>query len=401
MRTIEPAEAVSFARATVLGLLRQPVDGEAEHKAAFLEPSRSWAAFDDGRVVGTLFSLAGELTVPGGMLPASKISGVGVASTHRRRGLLTEMITADLRASVARGEPVAVLIAAEYPIYGRYGFGPATQNVTYTIDVTRARLRERSGRPVRPLDGDAAREHILAVYERFRPLVAGALDRSSARWDVLLGANPNPRHPHEPLFTVGVADADGTPAGYLRYRVREGWRDGLADATLEVAELVAANPAAEARLWQFCLEVDWVATVRAADRGPDELLAHLLVDPGVLRRDDCWPFLWVRLLDVPRALAGRRYAVAGTLVVEVRDPLGHADGRYRLDGGPDGASCQPITAPPDLSMDVDTLGSLYLGGGGATGLAAAGRLAEHRPGAARLAEAMLRTGSAPWCNTWF
>lgn len=401
MRTIEPAEAVSFAAAMVRGLLRQPVPGEAEWHAARLEPSRSWAAFDGETIVGTLTSHAVELSVPGAVLPASKIDGVGVASTHRRRGLLTEMITSDLRASAARGEPLAVLIAAEYPIYGRYGFGPASTNVTYTIDARRARLAERADRPVRLLDADAARPHIVAVYERFRRGQPGALDRPDRVWDQVFGVASKPGREHQPAFHVGTVDADGRPDGYLIYRVEQGWTHGLADSTLHVVELVAVDPAAEARLWRHCLEVDWVSTLRASDRAPDELLAHLLMDPGVLRLEDRWPFLWLRLLDVPTTLAARRYPVPGRLVIEVRDPLGYADGRYLLDGGPDGAACQPTNAQAQVSLPASVLASLYLGEGRAALLARAGRITEHETGALARLDAMFRSGTAPWSATWF
>lgn len=401
MRTIEPAEAVGFAAAMARGLLRQPAPGEAEWRAARLEPSRSWAALEDEAIVGTLTSQAVQLSVPGGVLPASKIDGVGVASTHRRRGLLTKMITADLRASVARGEPLAVLIAAEYPIYGRYGFGPASTNVTYTVDALRARLTDRADRQVQLLEGDAARRHVVGVYERFRPGQHGAFNRSERVWDVVFGVATNPAKEHRPAFHVGTVDANGQPDGYLIYRVEQAWRHGLADSTLHVVELVATNAAAEARLWQHCLDVDWVSTLSAGDRAPDELLAHLLVDPGVMRVADRWPFLWLRPLDVPAILAARRYQVPGRLVIEVLDPLGYADGRYLLDGGPDGSDCQPTNAAAQLSMPASVLGSLYLGEGRAALLARAGRITEYESGALARLDAMFRTGTAPWSASWF
>jgi predicted acetyltransferase len=112
-------------------------------------------------------------------------------------------------------------------------------------------------------------------------------------------------------------------------------------------------------------------------------------------------FVWVRLLDVVAALVGRTYANEGRLVLEVVDPLGIAEGTYALEGGPEGAACAPSSEPADLTVPVDALGSLYLGGVAARTLELSGRLFERRSGAVTVADAMFRSPRAPWCTTWF
>ena len=84
------------------------------------------------------------------------------------------------------------------------------------------------------------------------------------------------------------------------------------------------------------------------------------------------------------------------------DPFRPANnGRYRLISSSDDASCRPTEDPPDLALDVAELGAAYLGGVAFTDLAAAGRVAEHQPGALARADAMFASRPAPFCSTTF
>jgi predicted acetyltransferase len=112
--------------------------------------------------------------------------------------------------------------------------------------------------------------------------------------------------------------------------------------------------------------------------------------------------LWVRLVDVAAGLAARRYAVAGKLVLEVADHFcPDQAGRYLLEGGPEGATCQRTTEEPDLALDVADLGAALLGGVRFITLARAGRVQARMPDALARADALFRTESAPWCGNGF
>jgi predicted acetyltransferase len=174
-----------------------------------------------------------------------------------------------------------------------------------------------------------------------------------------------------------------------------------AKSTLSVTELVAATPEAYLRLWRYCCEVDLITTVEAGDRPVDEALVWLLHDGRTLRQSGRYDFIWVRVLDVAAALAGRRYASEDRLVFEVVDALGITGGRYALDGGPEGAQCAATDASADLTLPVDALGSIYLGGKSVLALAETGRIDEHTSGALLRADTMFRSSVTPWCSTWF
>ncbi len=197
--------------------------------------------------------------------------------------------------------------------------------------------------------------------------------------------------------------AAGEPDGYLAYRAAEGqWGHGLSDGTVIVEELDAVDDEVEAALWQYVLDIDLVRHVRADARPVDEPLRWRLADPRRLQTSSLFDHLWVRLVDVPAALSARRYGTAARLVVDVRDPFRPAgEGRYVVEGGPDGAECRRTGDEPDLALGVTELGALYLGGVSATTLARAGRVEERTRGALQAADGFFASSPAPWCCTPF
>jgi predicted acetyltransferase len=169
-----------------------------------------------------------------------------------------------------------------------------------------------------------------------------------------------------------------------------------------VYELYGSSPTVRTALWQFCLGVDLTATLSCWNAPVDEPLRWRLADPRRFRITAVSDWLWARLVDIPAALGGRRYASPGRLVLDVTDAFKpHNTGRYEVAGGPDGADCRRTDSEPDLALDVTDLGALYLGGVGCTALARAGRVEECRPGALAAGDALFATAEAPWCTTEF
>lgn len=166
-------------------------------------------------------------------------------------------------------------------------------------------------------------------------------------------------------------------------------------------DLIAATPAAERALWGYLCSIDWVTQVKSGQRVPDDLLPLLLPDPRAARITTVSDWLWVRILDVVRALESRAYEGTGSLVLEVADRAGLAGGRYRLEASAQGASCTPTTESAELTLDIAELGRLWLGDESVVRMAVLGRVQEERAGAARVADALLRTSRRPWCPDMF
>ncbi|MFD9746026.1 GNAT family N-acetyltransferase [[Kitasatospora] papulosa] len=413
-RLVTAAEYPDWLRAVGTGFLRAsaavPGEEEVAVRLAHTDLARVQGVFDAGRCVATFRSFAQELTVVGGAkVRADAVTAVTVTPTHRRRGLLSRMMATDLAAAKERGDVVASLIAAEYPIYGRYGFGPAAWATEWEIDVPRAGLDPRARVPsgadggrIELVDGADVRKLGPELHTRLAARQHGVVSRDERWWQRSTGVDlPAYETWTEPFYAV-YRSADGETDGLIAYRADDRWGDGkqpLNKAT--VVGMTAVTPAAERALWQFVCSIDWITTVRTGYRAPDDLVPLLLPDPRAARVVTYADWLWLRVLDVPRALEARTYATGAALVLDVRDPAGLAGGRFLLEVSPSGASCVPTTRDADLSLDVGELGTLYLGDESALRLAALGRIEEHRAGAAAEADTVFRAPRRAWCPDVF
>ncbi|MFI0929198.1 GNAT family N-acetyltransferase [Streptomyces sp. NPDC021012] len=400
VRAVAESEFREWQRSLRTGFLKEPVvsDEELADRLAHADLARTLGAFDRDRIVGTFRSFRQEVsTVGGGGLTADAITQVTVAPTHRRQGLLSRMMSADLAAAKERGDAIATLIAAEYPIYGRYGFGPASWIAEWSVDVRRAGLDpRRSGRPedggrIDLTDADEIRKTGPGLYRRLAGVRAGLTSRDKGDWDRDTGLRPQRAPWREPYYAM-YRSASGEVEGYVAYTADGEWDTAnQPQNTATVRDLIAVTPAAERALWQYVCSIDWIATVRSGYRAPDDLLPLLLPDARAAKLLTYSDMLWVRALDVARLLEGRTYPVEDGLVLEVRDAAGLAGGRFLLDASPAGASCVPTTRSADLALDVAEVGTLAFGDESAVRLSRLGRVEELTGGAAARADLLFRT----------
>src|SRR5450755_1483925 len=321
--------------------LRDPGHADSARRIEMLrrawEAERAWGARDHDRWVATLRTQRRGLTVPGEgettrELGVDTVTNVTVSATHRRRGLMGRMLAQALQAARERGDPLSILIAAEWPIYGRFGYAPATLSADYTL---------RRSRPGATVPGDPARvrqvereefaEVAAGVYAASRRGRPGQLDRDAPWWDRFLGRDgyaPSPELPHNWL----IHDGDGGPDGLLSWKASGHF--GLIPplGAVEVADLAAAGDTAYRNLWAYLSGIDGVDEVRVPGRPVDEPVRWLLDDARTLVMTELVDFVWLRLLDVPGALTARRYAMPGEVILEVIDENvpGFAAGCYRL-----------------------------------------------------------------------
>ncbi|HEU5420731.1 MAG TPA: GNAT family N-acetyltransferase [Streptosporangiaceae bacterium] len=357
------------------------------------------AAFADGRIVGGSAMISFEITVPGNrQVPLGGVTSTAVVATHRRRGLLRQMMQAMLDEARERGEPLAGLSASEGSIYGRYGYGPATRRTRWEIERTQARFRtpRAPDGSLEITDAETARHAWRAVHDTVRVSRAGELSATPDNWS---GLNDTSSGPAGPLRYLVHRDPDGSIDGVANYRLP--WSPRTEEAgTLVVEALQAASDDAYHAMWQLLLDFDLTRKVVAAPRPSDEPLRWMLDNPRAMRVTRQSDSLWIRLLDVRTALQARAYDTGGTIVLGIdSDPMCPGnEGSWRLDGGPDGAVCTRVTTTPDLMIDLQALGSLYLGGMSAALLASAGRIHGDRK-YVNLLSRMFRTDPEPF-NTF-
>lgn len=353
------------------------VEEEEAATAGVFEPARSLLIHDRGELVAHAGVFSRELSVPGGPLPAAHVTMVGVAPTHRRRGLLTRLMHRQL-AEVA--EPVAVLWASEGQIYPRFGYGMATRRVSFRANTREVALPATAdpGR-LRTVSLAQAREALMRVYEsvwRDRP---GWSSRDERWWSRLLADAPTDRRGGTELRAT-VHEGPHGPDGYALWRTKGDWSPSGPEGEVRVQEMVAADPQAHLALWQLLLSVDLTRWATLWLGGLDDPLLQAAGEPrrvGVTLGDG----LYVRLVDLPAALTGRRYATDVDVVLEVGDSLVPANaGRWRLRADGDKVTCARTDQAADLACDTSTLAAAYLGGVSLAALALAGRVRELRPG---------------------
>jgi len=401
IRTVQPEELRAYADTISGAFLDRPnADRMVEQLRDEIEPERTWAAFDGDLVCGSFLSTATELTVPGGaQLPAAAVEAVTVRATHRRRGVLTRMAATAHAAMREGGDAVGLLHASEYPIFG---YGAACRTATWTLDASATGFHGEPRGRVELVPADAeARDAMKAVYETWRVGRPGEIRREASYWSLAIGEREVAWEERWNGFVAFHRDENDRIDGYVRYRTSMKWEQRQSRSELRVNDLHALTDAAYDALWRFVADIDLVTTVRAERRSPSERLPWLLTNQRAAVVSDIGDDMWVRLLDVPRALAARTYATSGSMVIEVIDPELTTPIRVALDASPDGAECRVTDREPGLSLPVTALGAAYLGGV-PLGWATIGTgVDEHRAGAVRDLERLLRTVDEPWCSTGF
>ncbi|MDY7090063.1 MAG: GNAT family N-acetyltransferase [Actinomycetota bacterium] len=341
-----------------------------------LEPGRGVVADDAGLVVGHATAQTRDLTVPGAVVPAAHVTGVGVSPTHRRRGILTAMMRHQLTEIAQAGrEPLAVLWASETAIYPRFGYGPAANRLRFEVLNREVRITgpaAPAGR-LRLVDPKQEQAALTALLDGLRVHRVGWSNRPEYVWDYLLTDNADQRDGGTELHGVLYETADG-PIGYATWRVKNDWGAHGPNAEVRVREVVADDPGVYAELWRFLLSLDLTRTASFHFGAVDEPLQFMVDEPRKLGSSYA-DSLWVRVVDLPAALEARRYACPVDVVIEVRDPIIEANnGRWRLTGGPDKASCVRTGESPDLACSITELGAAYLGGTTLAALVSAGRV---------------------------
>jgi predicted acetyltransferase len=396
IRPIDPEELRAFVEVTARAFgLPAPHEPSLTADLATLEADRCVAAVDDGAIVGTTATYSLRTRVPGGaVVPTAGITAVGVLPTHRRRGILTELLTWALDQAVERGEPLSSLLASEAAIYGRYGYGVASWNWMFDVDATRSAFHsyEQRGR-ARLLSAGDALEPFTDVYTRAtadRP-GAEAVTADDMRWVV---RDDDPATPKR--FYVLHEDADGRPDAAAIYRMKHRWQRGLPNGELTARQAWATTPQAAADLWRYLLDVDLVTRVRTAGRPPDDPLRWLLREPRALRARLAESLL-ARPIDVAASLSARTFAADGRVVIEVNDvvrPATAATVALEVAGGVGVAA--PTTDEPDLVCEVRAIGPVLFGGATWREQRWAGVVEERREGAVARADTMFATPVPPW-----
>ena len=388
LRTVTPDEFEPWLRAESRAHSNR-LDHDPEELRPYFDLSRSIAVFEGSNIIGGTQSHRLEMSIPGGTSVVAGVANVAVQPTHTRQGVMSRMMRHQTNDIHERGEPLAALFASESAIYGRFGYGIGTVHEAWKIDRPYngyARPYETPGRIAFVDPADITKE-LPEVFRRSTVDRPGVFQRRPHEWERDSRAPEHRQGGRGGLFYAAY-EVDGRVDGYAMYRANR--------PTLTVNELMATTGEAAAALWRFCFDVDLMSCTEAVKRPLDDPLPWMLADPRRLQRV-ARDGVWLRVIDVAAALQLRRYMTSDRLTLEVRDGLcSWNEGRFELEGSPEGASCRATNSSPDLSLTVSGLASVYLGTVAFTTLSQAGLMDEHTPGALLRADRMFAAKRQPW-----
>ena len=389
IRTITEGEFDLWSRAEALGFADHATDEYVRIERSMAELDRSFGAFDGDRTVGTTTTRSSSMTIPGGSESLGFVDNVTVLPTHRRRGIMTQLISAQLRQIHERGETLSALTASESLIYERFGYGVATWADYWTIQRTHTEFKvpPDAGGRLEFVGADAARDEWPRLHARVAQERSGMVHYGVDYWRACLADEEFQRRGASEFFHVAYL-RNGGVSGLVTYRIRE--------HTVLTVFLLGEDAEVEAELWRYCFGIDLMNEVRTFNQPTDDPLPWRLVDPRQLRRSTR-DHMWLRLVDVRRALAARKYDGEGVVVLKVLDDFCEwNEGVYRLETGPDGAKCSRTTTSADLELTAAELAAVYLGGNTFSTLARAGRVREQTKGTLYAADRLFRTPRQPW-----
>ncbi|MGO4385665.1 GNAT family N-acetyltransferase [Specibacter sp. RAF43] len=380
----------------------EQVDGRMATGAYLIDAATPAGAWGPEYPVATYAYHRKNLNVGGGtLLPVHQIMAVTVRPSHRRRGILRAMISSDLAQAKAAGIPLAALTASEATIYGRFGFGVATQACTVEV-ASRGGIAFHN--PGAASQGTVEVAEVLLVRDLHNEIfsrVHAATYGSIGRQDMyrLLASGQVSYASMEPARNIRAAmhyDSTGAVDGYVTYKPDE----DATPATVTIVDLLAAGEGAYLALWNYLGSLDLIERI-TWDMAPEvDSLEWAMAARRDYKRTGTEDHLWLRILDVPAALAGRKYWAEGTVQFQVTDPLGHVSGVYRLSVKAGTATVHALSQDPtgelpdpatQVVLGVSELSSLYLGGVSARTLAAAGRITVLHPGGADALDALFQS----------
>jgi predicted acetyltransferase len=404
-RQFRPAEHRRFGATIERGFGGHYEPGHEQYQLDLksFTPEMSMGAFDGDDIVGTSGAIAFESAVPGGaIIKNAGVTAVTVATTHRRQGILTNMMERLLKQERAKGQPVASLWASESIIYGRFGYGMAIQHENFLIDTRKAAFKHMPEVPgkIRFVDPTEARKVFPEAWEASVNSHAGIPRRDDKSWDRMFVDAGGHDGWSKPWMIV--YEEDGKALGFARYMLKELHVFGEQTHGLVNADMVMhSNAASHAALWNHLMNVDLYDTVSNWRSPVDDSLPWMLADQRQLERRP-YDGVWYRILDIAEALSTRTYMAEGSLVLEVEDSyIPDWGGRFELSGGPDGARCVPTTKAADITLPTASLSTIFLGGAKLAELERAGRAEENTEGSITRADSMFAAERAPWCPLMF
>jgi predicted acetyltransferase len=394
----EDAEIRAAHSVLAVALHRPPLsDSQWESSKPTYAPERYFGAVSDAGVIGSTYIFDSSVIVPGGnVVPMAAVSRVGVRADQTRRGVLTELMRFHLADCKAKGQILGGLHASETTIYGRFGYGISANARQLRLRGARVRPQVKPYGQIRQLGRHEVMAQIPSLYARLGLERPGSMSRGRDWWATQVERDMKGDEPYH-VYVHSGPDGDD---GYVLYEVSTNEQTSLNDhgAHIRLWDLYGTTQEVRNDLWRFVLGIDLVSEIYCPSRPVDENVQLLLADPRKCETPNIDDDLWLRLVDVPAALAARTYGDTEPVAISVNDKaLPENSGTYLVSR--DGVS--RTSEPAAFTVDVDVLAMMYLGTWKASDLAAAGRLEVADADALARADKLFASDTMAWCGTGF
>jgi len=375
-----------------------PPPGHPDAPPEIFQTEWTSCAFVDGRIAVASAVYPFTMRLNGQGVGAAGLTAVGSYPEFRRQGLLRKVMQHGLAEQRERGQSIAILWASMGAIYQRFGYGSGSSHLSYNFDPRHVELREpmpTSGH-VALVPRDEALDVIAPVYKEYSRPRNLMLHRVPLSWMGVMGDEAG-----KPPYIAVYRNAAGEVRGYMIYRTqrRELEEPGPSQHMI-VRDFIALDIEAWQNLWAYIRRHDLVGSV-FMNLAPDDPAPNLLLEPRMLRRK-VQDGMWLRVVDVEKALPQRPYADRGELCLEIEDELCDWNaGRFVFETDGEQTEVKRSKRAADLVLPIRSLASLLSGHNSATELRRAGLLDGKDDGALRLADRLFATEYPPYCPDGF
>ena len=367
-------------------------------------PAADWTtcALVDGALATTLATLPFTVRLNGAAVKMGGVTAVGTLPAFRRQGLLRRVMTQALATMRERDQSMAILWASMGAIYQRFGYGLATAFTTYSVDPRFARFQSGSPAPgsITLMEKEDAFPLIKQNYIQWVQDRNLAIHRSTVLWQANTLRASVKEHP---VYCAVYRDCDGEVTGHTVYQTNEGgFSDPGPDQVMKVTDFIARDMDAYRGLWDYLMAHDLVRRIDFAGMPEDDPAPELLLEPRVLQRRTS-DGIWMRVVDVEKALAQRPYGTRGELTIGIRedDLCPWNAGTYLLETDGPTTSVRRTDRAADITTSPNVLASLISGYRPASHFARAGRLEARDSAVLKAADAIFRSEHAPYCPNGF
>lgn len=354
IRNLRPEDMEESMKLSQFAFQYQLGPEELQERIARSDPGNTWGAFlEDGALAAKLTVLPLGTYIGGRAVPMGGIAGVATWPEHRREGLVKKLLQQALMLMREKGQWISLLHPFQFEFYRRFGWETYTEYKKYELETAQLPRFADTGGWVQRLPEVRV---LQALYTEYARRFNGMLERTPAWWEWNIMKLKNGGG-HSAVYYA----ADGTPKGYLLYKVK--------DQILTVNEWVSLDSDARRGLWNYISNHDSMIKKAVLQAEPGDRLTSLLKDPRI--KQETVPYFMARLVDAKSFLEGYRFKEGrgGVLNLAVQDP--HApwnEGTYTLRLQNDGTATVKFASgmnPPrpdgGLSCGIGVLTAILLG----------------------------------------